>query len=71
MTSVTNIPNNEDNITKEDFNAGLNDFANLISPHNAALKEWSYLIGVACKPGGILVREFYAEMKVYDQKIGL
>ena len=50
MIAVTNTQGDEYDVTKEDINAGLNSVANLVLPQNSALKEWSYLLGVARKP---------------------
>ena len=56
ITDVTNIQGDKDSITEEDINAGLNGIANLVLPHNAALKKLPYLIGVAHKLEDMLVR---------------
>ena len=66
-TSVTNSLDDKDDVTKEYINADLNTVSNFTFPHNAALKYWSYILGVASNPEGMLVREFYAEMKAYIQ----
>ena len=50
MTAVTNSQGDEDDVTEENTNTGMNIVANFIFLHNAALKEWSYLLGVARKP---------------------
>ena len=66
-TSVTNSQDKEDDVTKEEINTGLNAVENFIFPQNAALKEWSHLLGFAQNIEGTLVREFYSEMKAYNQ----
>ena len=71
MTAVINRQDDKDNVTKEEINAGLSAIANFIFLQNAALKEWSYLLGVAHKPEGTLVWELYTEMKAYNQQLAL
>ena len=63
-TDVTNIQGNKDDVTEEDITTGLNNVANSILPYNAALKEWSYILGVTRKLEGMLMWELYTEMRV-------